>query len=65
MEINITEELKEKLKKKAKEGGFDSIQDYTLFILNEAVSSTSEIDEDYTEEEEEALRKRLEDSGYL
>lgn len=61
-EVLIPEEIAEKLEKKAKESGFDSLNDYILFVLKQIVPESEKSSES---QEEQMRRKRLEDLGYL
>ena len=65
-EINIPNELIEKLNPKMKGAGYSSIEEYIKFILNQLVSS-EESDEDnaYEPEQEENVKEMLKDLGYL
>jgi hypothetical protein len=80
-DLLIPKELKKKLEKKAKETGFKSVGEYIIFILEQVVSDSTEDfgKQVYTEkeekdirgpnifsaDEEEALKKNLEDLGYI
>ena len=61
--IKIPYELAGKLSKKIKEVGFDSITEYVIYVLEQILSS-EELDEN-DDEEEENVRKRLKELGYL
>jgi Arc/MetJ-type ribon-helix-helix transcriptional regulator len=65
--IKLPEELANKLKEKIKDTEFSSIEEYTLYVLQQVVSSqTSEkAQQVYTKEESELLKKRMEDLGYI
>jgi len=58
MEINIDDELREQLERRADRTGFDSAQEYSVFVL--------EIVMDQLENEPQgAVENRLKDLGYL
>ena len=65
--LKISEELKAKLEEKIKETEFNSLEEYINYILEQVVSSTkiSEADQAYTEDEEEAMKERLKELGYV
>lgn len=63
--IEISRELYEKIKKFIEEqGGFESVEEFVEFVLNEAVSEESE---EYvmSKEEEEKVKERLRSLGYI
>lgn len=68
--LSIPEDLRKKLEIKIKETNFKSIQDYILYILKQIVSEkkmeiSSSREQVYTKEEEDNIKKNLEDLGYL
>jgi len=72
--ISVSEKFAEQLEKQTKETGFNSISEYISYILNKLISSESPVSKEekeeesespYTPEEETALRKNLEDMGYI
>ncbi len=62
LQIELSEELVERLKHLANENGLSSVEDYILFVLQTHVEATG-LNEKKDEEEE--VRKRLENLGYL
>ncbi|MHA1594172.1 MAG: CopG family transcriptional regulator [Candidatus Baldrarchaeia archaeon] len=63
--IYIKKELYERLKKHVKEsGGFESIEEFVEFVLNEVLEEEEE-EEVYSPEEEEEIKRRLRSLGYL
>jgi len=63
--IEISKELYEKIKKFIEEqGGFESVEEFVEFVLNEAVSDETE---EYvmSKEEEEKVKERLRSLGYI
>jgi hypothetical protein len=67
MKINISEELKTRLEEKTKETEFDSLEEYVGYILKQVISDegASETEQAYTDDEEEAMKERLKDLGYV
>ena len=65
--IKISQELKKKLEKKIKQTEFGSISEYIIYILEKVTSdvSNSEAEQAYTKEEEEAVKRRLKELGYV
>ena len=65
-EIKISDELYEKIEKNLSDYGFETVDEYVEFILKEVLEDKSEGDEQvFSEEEEEIIKKRLRDLGYL
>lgn len=68
MDITIPEDLVKKLEQKIEQTDFKSVQDYVMYILNQLVSKNDEAlkeETTYSEEDEEALKKKLGELGYL
>ncbi len=66
--IPLSEELIEKLENKIKETDFDSITDYILYLLKQVLEKEGDVDKKelaYSKEEEEAVKKRLKELGYI
>ena len=66
--ISLPEELEEKLKNKIKETNFDSISDYLIYILKQVLEKETESsrkEQPYSEEEEQAVKNRLKELGYI
>lgn len=67
--ISIPAELAEKLKKRAKSTGFNSLSSYIIYILRQVLSNI-ETDEktkkdSFTKEGEKEIRSKLRKLGYL
>lgn len=62
--LKISADLAGKLASKMDEAGFDSLTEYVEFIL-EQVAENSDPSESVTEKDEEEVRRRLKDMGYL
>ena len=68
IKVSLKRPLAKKLRRRLKETEFKTLSEYVNFILEEVISSLEEQeDEDieYTEEEEEKVKQRLKDLGYL
>jgi hypothetical protein len=62
--IEISKELFDNLKKRYKDSGFDSVDDYIDYILKQVVSDS--LDEgSNSSDDEELVRKNLKEMGYL
>lgn len=65
--IKIPRKLYREIEKRVKESQseFKNTQEYIQFILSEAVKEDKEPETPYTPEEEEQIKKRLRQLGYL
>ena len=64
--IEIPDEIYEKIEKKLEEYGFKTVDEYVIFVLKNLLEAEHEEEpKGYTEEEEEIIKKRLEDLGYM
>jgi len=63
--IEIPDEIYEKIEKKLEEYGFKTVDEYVIFVLKNLLEAEQEEPRGYTEEEEEIIKKRLEDLGYM
>jgi len=63
--ITIPKKLFKEIQKKVREseGEFKDVQQYVIFVLNEIVKEESKTL--YTNRDEEEIKKRLKDLGYL
>jgi hypothetical protein len=62
--IEISKELFDNLKKRYKDSGFDSVDDYIDYIFKQVVSDS--LDEgSNSSDDEELVRKNLKEMGYL
>ena len=65
-EIKISNELYEKIEKNLSDYGFETVDEYVEFVLKEVLEDKNEGEEQvFSEEEEEIIKKRLRDLGYL
>jgi len=69
VKISVKKPLALKLKKRMKDTEFKTLSEYVNFILEEVLSSLEEQDDEgdveYSEEDEEKVKQRLRDLGYL
>ena len=67
IELNISDKLKTKLETKIRETEFDSLSEYINYILKQVAQDTDNTEKEsaYSEEEDEAVKKRLEEMGYV
>jgi Arc/MetJ-type ribon-helix-helix transcriptional regulator len=63
--ISIPAPLAEKVKKRIKGTGFNSLSSYVTFILREIMSGKGEPEQAFSKEDEENIRNRLKSLGYL
>jgi len=66
--ISIPKPLAEKIKNRMKGTGFSSLSSYVTYILRQVISSIKEDErtkEAFTKEEEEKVKQRLRDLGYI
>lgn len=69
IKVSVKKPLAKRLHKRLKDTEFKTLSEYVNFILEEVINSLeeqeSEEDIEYTEEEEEKVKQRLRDLGYL
>lgn len=73
MQLNINDEIAKKLEERVKQSQeFSSVEHYVNYILEEVIKQTSgsaqtaaSNDDAYTKDQEQEVKKRLEDLGYL
>jgi Arc/MetJ-type ribon-helix-helix transcriptional regulator len=65
--VNIPEEMYKKIEERLEEFGFETVDDYVAFVLEEVLKDDNGAEEEqvFSEEEEEMIKKRLRDLGYL
>ena len=65
--ISIPTPLAEKIKKQIEGTGFNSLSSYVTYILRQVVSSIEkdERDRGFTKEDEEKIKERLRNLGYI
>ena len=62
MNVQIPERLYKQIEKLVEESDFSTVEGYILFVLEEVVSGGDEV---FTPEEEEKVKDRLRNLGYL
>jgi Arc/MetJ-type ribon-helix-helix transcriptional regulator len=66
--VSIPKPLVKKIKERMKGTGFSSVSSYVTYVLRQVLSSIEEDEKSshaFTEEEEEMVKKRLRDLGYI
>lgn len=63
IKLKLLEDLHEKIKKKSESLGFNDINNYIVSVLEKDVKEDH--CDKYTPEEEEQIKKRLKDLGYI
>ncbi|MFX1388586.1 MAG: ribbon-helix-helix domain-containing protein [Promethearchaeota archaeon] len=65
--VSIPKPLAEKVKERMKGTGFSSVSSYVTYVLRQLLSSIEEerSKQAFTKEEEEKVKKRLRDLGYI
>ncbi|NVM34385.1 MAG: CopG family transcriptional regulator [Candidatus Lokiarchaeota archaeon] len=66
--VSIPKPLVEKVKERMKGTGFSSVSSYVTYVLRQVLSSIEEEDRSkqaFTKEEEEKVKQRLRDLGYI
>ncbi|MFX1274393.1 MAG: CopG family transcriptional regulator [Promethearchaeota archaeon] len=66
--VSIPKPLAEKIKDRMKGTGFSSVSSYVTYVLRQVLSSIEEEErskEAFTKEEEEKVKQRLRDLGYI
>jgi len=63
--VEISSEAYEKAKKLAEESGFDSVEALIEFLVEEAASTLEGGGQAFTAEDEEKVKERLKDLGYM
>ncbi|MFB6200098.1 MAG: CopG family transcriptional regulator [Candidatus Nanohaloarchaea archaeon] len=62
-EVKIPEEFYERFESRASEKGFDSAEEYIIDVLRQVYDKLEP--EDFSEEEEEQVKEKLKDLGYM
>ena len=66
--VSIPKPLVEKIKERMKGTGFSSVSSYVTYVLRQILSSIEEEERSkqaFTKEEEEKVKQRLRDLGYI
>jgi len=62
--VDLKDDVYEKAKKLAEESGFSSIEEYIVFLVEESLA-VAEGGEVFSAEDEEKVKERLKDLGYM
>lgn len=66
MQLNINDAIAAQLQKRVDESSeFDSVEAYVEYVLGEVLKQTASSDDAYDEKQEDTVKQRLEDLGYL
>ena len=63
--INISETLFNNLKQFANDSGFESIDEFANFVLEEVISRGNREEKKLTDDEQKAVDKNLKELGYI
>jgi Arc/MetJ-type ribon-helix-helix transcriptional regulator len=64
--VSIPKPLAEKIKQRIEGTGFRSVSEYVIYVLREVLASLEEEERvEFTEEEEEEIKRRLKALGYM
>jgi Arc/MetJ-type ribon-helix-helix transcriptional regulator len=66
--VSIPKPLADKVKERMKGTGFSSVSSYVTYVLRQVLSSIESEEKEkeaFTEEEEEKVKQRLRDLGYI
>ena len=63
--VFLPAELYGKIEDRVKVGGFGSVDEYVIFVLEEVLKEEDQEESTFSKEEEEEVKKRLRALGYL
>jgi len=63
--VFLSSELYSRLEERVRDTGFESVDEYVTFVLEEVVKEEGEEEAAFSKEEEEEVKKRLRALGYL
>lgn len=63
--VEIPQDIYSSVEKRVQGVGFDSVQDYIIFVLQELINIEEEDSVFLTPEDEEAIKSKLRDLGYM
>ncbi len=63
--VLLPAELYRRIEERAKATSFSSVDEYVIFVLDEVLKEDGEEERAFSQEEEEEVKKRLRDLGYL
>lgn len=62
--VFLSADLYSRIEQRVRDTGFDSVEEYVTFVLEEVLKEEDE-ETVFSKEEEEEVKKRLKDLGYL
>ena len=65
VKVTLPKSIVEKIEKRLKQTGFDSVTSYISYVLEEVLSEDDEEEEVFSKEDEERVKERLKSLGYL
>ena len=65
VKVSLPKSIVEKIEKRLKQTGFDSVSSYISYVLEEVLSEDDEDEEVFSKEDEERVKERLKSLGYL
>ena len=65
VKVSLPKSIVEKIEKRLKQTGFDSVSSYISYVLEEVLSEDNEEEEVFSKEDEERVKERLKSLGYL
>lgn len=63
--VEIPDEFYERFEDRAEEKGLESADEYVRYVLKQTYEKLEPEEETYSEEEEEKVKNKLEDLGYM
>ena len=63
--VYLSTELQEKIAERAKSTGFNSVDEYVIFVLEEVLKDDEDETQAVSKEDEEEVKKRLKALGYI
>ena len=63
--VYLSTELYEKIAERAKSTGFNSVDEYVIFVLEEVLKDDEDETQAVSKEDEEEVKKRLKALGYI
>ena len=64
-EINIPNPLFKKIEEKIRNTGFSSVESYIIYVLREILTEDEEPEKAFTKKDEEKVKARLRELGYM
>ena len=63
--VALPRELYSAIEKKMVDTGIDSVQEYVIFVMKEVIKDDDGDELQFTQEDDEQVRKKLKELGYL